>query len=237
MLIHGITGTGKTSILANFPRVKFLVDPTERGVEILAERGRIPPPLDIIVVHDYDSLLSGLESIDGCDNVVIETLYGIQTIGFDYHCLQAFDGDFSKHGYFNYQNGPRLFAQDVWPKFLALCDEVRERGINVSISAHSKPKMTTNALGRDFQKYVIYGHEDVVIKTVGWAQAVGFLGNDVDVGQDKKIKEFTKFLHFGALPHYDAKNWLGLPDVIDCSPDPDEISAELYSYLIGESGQ
>ena len=234
LVLYGPSGIGKSSTIAQFPDTRFILEPEELGVKILAERGLIPEPAEICIVETWDELLTEIHNTEDVSNLCLEAITGIEQLGFRWECDEHFGGDMSKHGFFNYQQGPKNFAKFTWPKLLRALDKVMSRGINVALTGHSRVRPTKNPSGHDYDSHQVYCDVETWQNTKRWAQVVGFFGLHVDVNAEKKVLESDRVIQFDAAPYYDAKNWIGLNSPMIAEGEPVDVGKELYRQLIGE---
>lgn len=228
MLIHGKSGVGKTSFCANAPSPVFLIDHDETGVVRLKQRGLIPKSTVILdPVEDYGDLLDTLESFSpedhGAETLVVDSLTGLQRLCFDYRCnlpreQGGFEGDYG--AFYDFYRGPAQAAQQDWPPLMTALRRIRDKGVNVLLISHSEEKAYRNPDGPDYDKYVSALDARIWKATERVVEAVLFLNFEIDVqgsrrGQKGKASDITRMIITDKTPTADAKNWYGLPAIID----------------------
>ena len=223
---YGPSGIGKTSLAANFPKVAFVHDPQETGIEDLVEFGQVPPPHEILQIDTWKTLLETVDAVamgkkaKGAETLVIDSLTGVEKLCFHHHCRENFDSDWSSKGFFAYMQGPKNAAKTDWPELLDLLEACRGNGINVFLVAHSVVKPYNNPEGHDYDRHVPKMEKDIWDATHRWAQAVFFMNEVVEVDKDgtrRKAKGGSerRNLYTERTGAFDAKNRMGLPPVID----------------------
>lgn len=240
VVIHGPAGVGKTSTLAFIPDVLFICDNQEKGIYDLKEYNQVPSSVQTMpAVSSYTELLEMLYELATKKHhfkaIVIDGLTGLEQMCFDHCCQVDFDGDYSKNGFFSYQQGPKTAAKTHWVKLLDAFELVREAGIEVWLIGHTVIKPFQNPEGADFDKYTLQLDNAIWNKTLAWSQAVFFLNFDIITEKKGSIKSKAKggtrrILHTEGRNTYDAKNRLGLPAEIDLGESP----KEAWETLIAE---
>jgi hypothetical protein len=223
MVVYGPPGVGKTSFAAHFPDVGFIHDDQETGIITLKEFGQCPADVPIIAeAEKWEPLLSTLDSValdSRIKTLAIDSLTGIERICFANHCQLYFNGDWTKEGFFAFQQGPANAAKNDWPQFLKKLNNLVSMGINVILLAHSQTKNKPNPSGHDFLAYQPYMHKETWATISKWAQAVLFYNNEFSVdkrGPKVKAREGSERRIFNTqqTAACEAKNWFGLPPVI-----------------------
>ena len=222
---YGPSGVGKTSLWANMPRPMFVVDPQEEGIEDLVEFGQAPEPAQpTIVVEDWQETMKTAEAIaNGKYNIqsaIFDSVTGFEKLCFQSHCEEHFQGDWSKQGFYAFQQGPKNAAKTDWPRFLDALDAIRRSGINVVLIGHSQIKNFDNPDGDDYSQFVPYLDKEVWQQTHRWAKAVIFYNHDMAFekkGLKTKVKKGSesRFLYTSHSAAYAAKNRWGLEPAID----------------------
>jgi len=226
MVVYGPSGVGKTSFCANFPKVGVIHDPQEGGILSLLQFKQCPEPVFHKEMDNFEKTLLFLEKVAtdtlGIRTLVADSATGFEKLCFQYHCREHFDNDWSKEGFYSYQQGPKNAAKTDWPMLVDALDNVRRAGINVIIIAHSQVKNFQNPVGPDYDKYTPYLDKESWQVLHRWAQAVLFYNYYVDIEKKKggikpKVKEETECrqIYTQHSAAFDAKNWYGLEPIID----------------------
>lgn len=236
IVAYGPPGVGKTSFLAGFQqdcKVGIFHDPKEEGILDLIEYGQCPEPS---VVEEFDSF-EGLIDIAvrvsqgqyDIDIMGIDSLTGVERLCFEYHCNEYFDGDWTKNGFYSYQQGPKNAAKTDWPRFLDAMDLVRSSGVNVMLLGHSHTKNYNNPEAENYDRYTPYLDKEIWSSCNQWAQAILYLNYDVQLekarGESKKkanTDRDDRFIYTEWSPVFDAKNRMGLPPIIEMGDSGDE---------------
>ena len=227
IVVYGPSGIGKTSWASYFPEPGFIIDSQEEGVLDLIEYKQIKniSRNRIITASNWDELREGVDNAPkmGIKTLIGDSLTGFEKLCFLAHCDKYFDGDWSKEGFFAFQQGPKNSAKTDWPEFLDLLDHVRRTGINVVLIGHSQVKNHSNPSGADFDQYIPYLDKETWAQTHRWAQSVLFMGYDVVVQKTKGALKSKvnleqsggRLLYADPCPAWNAKNRYGLESPID----------------------
>lgn len=232
---YGPSGVGKTSLWAHMPRPMFIVDPQEEGIEDLVEFGQAPEPAaPTVIVENFEKCLEELYEVAGgkydINSLILDSATGFEKLCFQYHCEQFFEGDWSKGGFYAFQQGPKNAAKTDWPRFLDACDMVRRAGINVVLIGHSQVKPYSNPEGPDYDQFLPYLDKETWQQTHRWAKAVIFYNHNVGMekqGLKTKPKSgaVDRFLYTTHSATYAAKNRWGLEPAIDAGTSGEEAFA------------
>ena len=242
-LIHySPPGAGKTSMWAHMPNVGFIHDSKERGIIFLAKAKQCPAPSWREEVSSFDELMLTLSRIANkevdIENLVIDSVTGMELLCFHYHCATYFENDWSKEGFYAYQQGPKNAAKTDWPRLLDALDAVTGAGINVVVLGHSQVKQTNNPEGADYDTYMPYLDKETWAQTHKWAKAVLFSNFDVTLQLKSKGSKKTigtggegRIMYTQNNAAYIAKNLWGLEPVIDLGTTPrDSYNAFCAAY-------
>jgi len=234
-ILYGPSGVGKSSLLANWSRVGFIIDPQEEGIKDLVEFNQVPEPVFIIEVGTYAELMEVTADVAAgtydVDTIVYDSLTGFEKICFIHHCHEFFDDDWSKKGFYNYSQGPKNAAKTDWPTWLDGLQAIRRlAGINVWLIAHSTIKTYSNPDGPDYDRYHVYLDKEIWSVTKRWARSIFFYNYGFEVtkekGETKKKAdtetEPSRLLYTQWSPAFDAKNHYGLDPIIDMGSDGEE---------------
>lgn len=221
---YGPSGVGKTSLWANMPKPMFIVDPQEEGIEDLVEFGLAPEPAEpTIIVNDFEEARATVQAVAAgkydIESLILDSATGFEKLCFLDHCQKYFGGDWSKEGFFAFQQGPKNAAKTDWPMFLDDLDSVRRAGINVILIGHSQVKSYKNPDGPDYDVYIPYLDKETWQQTHRWAKAVIFYNHSVAMetaGMRKKPKSGSelRYLYTTHCATYAAKNRWGLEPAI-----------------------
>lgn len=223
LMIYGPGGVGKTSFAAHFPSPKFIIG-SDEGINDLANYEQVPVPHSVDVATSFEELLELAENAisQDCETVVFDNLTDFETLCFDQHCNEYFEGDWSSRGFYSYNKGPKNAAKVDWkPRFLGACQDLLTAGKNVILIAHSRIKPVPNPSGEDWIQYEPELDSAIWQMTHYWCKATLFYGLHTEVKKDgTRTKaasgEFMRFLFTEPSPSYVAKNRFGLPAVLDC---------------------
>lgn len=237
IILYGPSGVGKTDVAANFPDVEFIHDPKEDGIRDLIAWGRCNPIPDERIT-EVDSFMGLLEACDAAchtdsQTVALDAITGFEELCFEYHCDNYFDGDWSRNGFYAYQQGPKNAAKTDWPTFLDRLDNIKRAGKHVILIGHSHVKPFKNPDGGDFDQYIPFLDKEIWAISHRWAQIVLFYNYIVDIDEKaKKAKGADSralFTEHGAS--FIAKNRMGLPPVIEAGDSGEDCFNNLMSAL------
>lgn len=235
MLLHGKSGVGKSSFCAHAPKPVFLIDHDETGIVRLKQRGLVPSSVQIMdPIDDYEELASVLDSFSpedyDAETLVIDSLTGFQRLCFDYRCNMerdygGFDGDYG--AFYDFYKGPAQAAQQDWPPLMTALRQIRDKGCNVLLISHSEEKPYRNPDGPDYDKFVSALDARIWKATERVVEAVLFLNFEIDVkgsrgGAKGKASDIARMIITDKTPTADAKNWYGLPPIIDMGENGEE---------------
>jgi hypothetical protein len=222
MILYGMSGIGKTSFAAEFPDVGFIVDSQEKGINDLLKFKQCPEPREIQVASGWKHLLKLSEDIArrrDIRTVAYDSMTGLQQLCYTYHCKTYFDDDWSKEGFYAFQQGPKNAAQRDWPELIQAWETIRETGKEIIVIGHSQIKPYKNPDGDDYEKYSPFLEKEAWAAVHRWAPSVIFYKSQVDtrkVGGRHKADEGTmkRILCTVQGATYDAKNRYGLEPII-----------------------
>jgi hypothetical protein len=211
----------------------FVVDPQEEGIEDLVEFGQAPEPAaPTIITESFDEALetcyqAAAGKYKGVNSLIFDSATGFEKLCFQHHCDKYFNGDWSKEGFYAFQQGPKNAAKTDWPKFLDALDMIRRAGINVVLIGHSQVKPYSNPEGADYDQFIPYLDKETWQQTHRWAKAVIFYNHNVALekkGLKTKVKTGSeeRFLYTTHSATYAAKNRWGLEPCIDAGTSGSE---------------
>lgn len=224
MVLHGPSGVGKTEFAAHFPGAAFIYDPQEPGCVDLLKFNKIPEPLFMEMATDWKDTMGLLQKVaDGylkCETLVLDSLTGFEKLCFVHHCHENFNDDYSKEGFFSFQQGPSQASKTDWSDLIDLLDAVRRRNVSTIAIAHTQVKQYNNPEGPDYDRFIPYMQKDTWAAVHRWAQAIIFYKFQVNASKDRgatrtKAKDAERQLVTDWTPTADAKNRYGLEQYID----------------------
>lgn len=237
---YGPPGCGKTSKWAYLPDVGFLYDSQEEGIVDLVRFKQVPKPKWMYEASDWQDTENILASVAnhefGIKNLVVDSGTGFEKYCFQHHCREYFDDNWTKDGFFAFQQGPKNAAKTDWPMFLDWLDTVRKAGIGVVLILHSQVKSVNNPDGENYDQYMPYLDKETWAQTHRWAKAVIFSNIEVTltkIGQKTKAKAGSeeRCMYFDPGATFIAKNRWGMPTRIDAGGTPEEsYNAFLNAY-------
>jgi DNA polymerase III delta prime subunit len=256
IFLYGKAGTGKTSLAGRFPRSLFLRPPDDRGCTVLALKGLIPQPVDVVMCDCWE-ILSGqygqitgqhpvMRTIPGIttrydfDTLVIDSLTGFERMCFEYVTLKDFRGketEFDK-GFYSYGQGPIKTAAREWPQFLLSLSEIVELGKTVVVIGH-RTKVSVEYPGQPrFDRWQPLLNKHIWERTQAWSEAIFYMEDGFDVIkepgslQSKAAADMNgKLLYTRESPRFDAKNQLNMEPVINLGITADQAWETLKVWL------
>lgn len=177
----GKPGIGKTSVCAYSPTPMFICGPLETGIMDLIDKGRVPVTREQVVVPqtyaDLKEILSSLATTNhSIKTVVIEGYTEWEKLCMTAVCTGRFGGNWGNKGFMNFQEGPRTCAARDLPESIGLLQQLREKGINVLITAHTKLKAQGNVEGENYMGESPYCISPDMWQTLeGWAENIVYM--------------------------------------------------------------
>ena len=224
LVIHGLPGVGKTEFASHFPNPLFVIDPHETGIVDLVAYNRTKAPFDILEIDTFNRLLLLGDKVstyyqEGVRTIVLDSMTGMENLCFRAHCQKHFGGDWSKEGFFSYQQGPKNAAKTDWLEFLDMLELFMVEGISVILIAHTESKPYSNPTGMDHDRYTPFMDKATWQQIHRWGRAVIYYGYNYEVikkgVKGKATGSVQRQLYTEWSPAYDAKNRYGLDAVIE----------------------
>lgn len=240
LVVHGLEGSGKTSLASQIPGVVFMMIDSETGLETLIEAGQVPEvdhfPPEITTWNQVKLTIQKL-IVEQHDKraLAIDTLNSAERLCFAEVCKDKFSNDFEKFGAFG--RGVEA-ALAEWNQFLGLLERLREsKNMSIVLLAHTKVATFKNPEGPDYDRFV----PDMSPKTWGltykWCDVALFAQFETFVSEDRKFQKpkgtggQTRILCTERTAAFDAKNRLGLPAEIECGTSPTEAWSNLHKAM------
>lgn len=224
-VLHGLEGWGKTSFGAQLPKPIFIQSRGETGLETLITNGRLPEIPHFPEALSWPELLSAVRALvdqpHDHKTLVVDTANGAERLCCEHVCATQFKGDWSNFNAYGrgYEN-----AVAEWIAFLADLDKARGmRKMIVLLLCHTQVRKTKNPEGLDYGRFSPDMNEKMWGATHKWADVVLF-GNFQTVvdKQGKAAGGENRILCCTRTAAYDAKNRVGLPDILDMGGSPQE---------------
>lgn len=244
ILLVGPPGSGKTTFAAQFPNTYWIIDPSETGIIDLIDSRQINIPSSHVhkPFDDWNQLTYFTSQLtlnpqaylpQGTMTVVYESVTGFEMQAHKVTCVNHYKSDWSERGFMNFQNGYRQAANEYISPFMVQLQQLREKGINVILTAHSDITTQKNPAGVDYLFETCRCNLKYTWPVIhAKMENIFFLSYRVEAEKENKsargkAKGYTKMLFANKTPYQDAKNRCGLRDDLeaDCSPQ------ELYLNL------
>lgn len=243
IIIHAVSGWGKTSLAAMFPDPIFIEARGETGLETLIDAGQLPETPHFPEIMTWEEILKAIQELTNDEHsyqtVVFDTMDCTERLCHDYVTKTDYRGDSSETGFMSYRTGYKIAANRDWYKFLSLLDQLRaHRKMRIILLSHTKPKRHNNTEGPDYDSLVPNVHPDTWEITGGWADLVLFGNYYITVKKEKgeqrnKAKGGRlRLLHTNGSTAFEAKHRHGLPDEIVCGNTPQETYDNFVSAMI-----
>lgn len=229
IMLYSAPGLGKTSLAAEFPKVLFLADGLDRGVEDLIDSGLVRKDLPMLQPpQNYNELLAHLTFLaeePGLEKevnwVVIDGLSGVEEHAHKHWADTKYGGDRDK--FLDWSKGPKA-ASAAFREITQKLDKIRERGIGVIILAHAGTKEATNALGNDYAKIAPLCNKHTFEVFQQWAPNLGYIEQVVTTREDesenlKADAVDIRQIRFTPVPACEAKNRWGIDKPVPMGRD------------------
>ena len=253
IVIHGVSGIGKTSLAAYMPSPLWIQSPGETGLETLVSNNQLPerpifqfedaakPDLMSTQCQSWTDLLGACDALLNDEHthktLVGDVFNGWERLCHEYVCGQEFGGDWGEKGFMAYQRGYDIAVQ-YWKELQMKIDRLRtERGMYFVGLSHSKVTTFKNPVGPDYDRWEPSMHKKTWEATFGWADIVLFLNQethavDAKAGA-KKAKTVTgvRMMYTTATASWDAKHRHGIPEEIPMGSSGKEAFANLCAEM------
>jgi hypothetical protein len=246
--IFGPSGVGKTSMIAHLPDIGFICDPLEEGILDLQQYHQVPGAVgeNLLATPDtFEELLEVLDGIPGTvlkngnkiKNLGLDSATGMEKLAFAYHCREYFDNDWTKEGFYSFQQGPKNAAKVDWPRLLDILEQIAKTGINVWFIGHSQIKPFNNPEGPDYDRFIPCLDKETWAATHRWANVVFFYNHNTVVKAEKGKNKAEldqsegRFLMTVRTPAYDAKNRMGLHPLIEAGESGKEAARNMMKAI------
>lgn len=221
IVIHGVEGSGKTSLAAQFPGATFMMSDNETGLLTLQSQGLLPDCSYFPEFTRWQDVLDAtdqmIESDDRPRTLVIDVLNGIEGLLHKFVCETQYDGQMSKKGFLNFQEGYRA-SIPIWRAWLAKLDLLRSKGTTPVLLCHTQVENFKNPEGADYHRYVAELHKETWAATKKFADMILFINFATDVQDVNKTTGTGKaaggqhlIYHCRRSAQWDAKNRHNLP--------------------------
>ena len=215
---HGVPGIGKTSMWAYAPDPLFLMVDEEVGLKMLIAQKRLPN-----VAHFPEPARSAEEVIEAtqavatgkikCKTFVTDTANSVIGLIYKQVCAECYNNSMVEFMSFHagYETSIPYIAN-----YIRLLAKIRDRGIAITLIAHTRIKTFKNPLGPDYDRYIPQMHDKAWELLNNFADLVLFSNYEVtgEKASKGKIKtttqQTTAYLYPVRSPAFDAKNRHGL---------------------------
>lgn len=224
----GLPGTGKSSLLSQFPNCEFIVDKRDQGILDLMDysstTGVRLNRSDVTVADSYLNYKGSLEAaIEGPKQTIIcESMTGIQSLCDD-HCLRTdygYPGDVRANNRFvNYQEGYKIASNTYFQTLLDLMIKGQTKGKNMWLTGHSKVGQGKNITEDDWVSQVLNNDAAYCRRIDATFATILHIGTHVQIiapkGKVRASGDVTFSLYPDFNPFFPAKNRMGLHNEIE----------------------
>lgn len=199
IIIYGPPKLGK-STLAGSTRSALMIPTEDRVAHIACDKTPVVDSFENIM-EIFDFLLNGKHAYK---RAIVDTLDWLEPLIHDYairkvneklsgtgaNLAKSINDDNCKETTF--QKGLKFLAPQAWKVFLANCDVLREKGIDIIFVAHSHI-ITVNPPDRDpYERYVMKIDKSSLAVLEEWADVIAFYDKEVFVKNEKTGPTTTK---------------------------------------------
>lgn len=231
-VIYGPEGIGKSSFAAMAPRALFI--DTEGSTARLNVSRMQPNPSSLTMLNNYVGYVIQNPSI--CKTLVLDTADWAQKLMIDAVCAANQKAGIEDFGF----GKGYTYVYEEFGRLLNLLDQVRDRGINVLITAHAAMRKfeqpdEMGSYDRWELKLINAPKCNVAAMLKEWADIVLFANYETFVVKDEKSKKGKaqggrRVMYTTHHPCWDAKNRFGLLEKL-----PLDFSAVANCFLYDEA--
>lgn len=229
IVAYGQTGTGKTTTFSRAPK-SVLVECKDYSADALKDSGSLPEELPVVKTTGWDDALQTFEALasGGHDfrNVIIDGGSGLHEWSDELTISQDMEG--SREKFTAFGRGDRS-AGFRWQELMQRLNDMKNAGLWVFLLCHKGTITERNPAGADYYKSVPHLSKEKLAQTLKYADAVLYLDfviaeKDVNKqsGVGKAVGGDVRVLRCQPSAAYEAKNRLGLPDLIQLGNSPQE---------------
>lgn len=224
MILYGVPGIGKTSMVCQMPGSVLMHDYQEHGVFELKKIGAVQEDYPVFPgMESWSDTLGALESLRTGEHshkgLILDSLGGFERLCHEEVCRRDYGNDWGKTGFVNYQQGPDTALMDLRHLITAL-DKLRdERQMSIVLIGHAKIAPFKNPEGPDYDRYNVDVHHKTWALFHKWADMVlfanyevSFGGKDAEKAKAKAKGGQTRIIYTQRTAAYDAKNGQNLPE-------------------------
>lgn len=214
-VIYGPESIGKTTLASEFPNA-LIVD-VENGSNALNVRR-------VRCDKSWEELLSTVKEIietpNICKSIVIDTADWAEYLCAKYVCEKNKKANIDDFGY----GKGYTYLTEEFKKLLDLLDEAVDKGLNVVVTAHAKPRKfeLPEEMG-SFDRYELKTSKNTSPILKEWCDCLLFCNFKTIVISDsnnkKKAQGAKRTIYTTHSAVYDAKNRFNLPEELDMSID------------------
>lgn len=210
LLLYGVEGIGKSTLISNAPGVLFL--DTENGTIRINTRR--------IKIVTWEDLLNAVKYVNDnptiCQTLAIDTADWAEIKAIQYVC--------QKNRVASIENIPfgkgYSYVADEFANLLKQLNALKDKGINIVFIAHAKPRKfeLPEEMG-SYDRYEMKLSKQVAPLLKEWSDALLFCNYKIFVvtteTNSKKAQGGKRVIYTTHSPTYDAKNRFGLKDELD----------------------
>lgn len=210
IVFYGVEGIGKSTIASRFPEPLFI--DTEGSTNDMDVMRFDPPASSWQMLLDQIKYVRDNPSV--CKTLVIDTIDWAEKIEIEDLCKERQWKGLEDAGY---GKGYTYSAERIG-LMLNLLKEVNERGIHIVITAHAQlQKVELPEEMGAYDHWTMKTSKKAAPLVKEWATDVFFCNyktHVIEVENKKKAQGNERVMYTTHTPHWDAKNRLGLPDMV-----------------------
>jgi hypothetical protein len=224
----GTPGIGKTSLAAEFPNPRFVIDPKESGIIDLQESGQVRSDIPYKNVADFTDLIKYNEDLLYNEpppeipyTIVYESISGFESQAIITCNDVDFEGRWTNAAnQYQILNRDRIVADNYWAKYTNQLVRLREMGYNIILTGHSEVKNAKNPIGPDYMietckcSGAVWGLTDYIFENIFFLTFEVQVDKASEFVRGKAYDTAFRKMYCHKTPYCAAKNRCGISSPI-----------------------